>query len=80
MIDAAAGLLLVEGFLQAAHNLGSCYQANSGWNIWLFQGFLIDCIALSGSILDFLYLNMTDFDHFPTILQYVHTWVGVNII
>ena len=39
MIDAAAGLLLVEGFLQAAHNLGSCYQANSGWNIWLLQGF-----------------------------------------
>ena len=41
---------------------------------------MTDRITISESILDLYTLNKTDFERYPTLLQWVNNWIGVNII
>ena len=49
-------------------------------NICFSRGCLTYRISSSGSILDFVTLNETSFDHLALLLTWVQTWIGVNNI
>ena len=71
-------------------DLGDCFVFHIIWivgtrkivsGIYGFsRGCLIERIALSGSILDFVHLNETAFDILVLMLPCVHTCIGVNNI
>ena len=71
-------------------NIRGCFRLHIIWvagmrkiaaGIYGFsRGCLTDKIALSGSILDFVPLNETDFESSVLILPWVWTWIGVNNI
>ena len=44
------------------------------------SGCLINGIATSGSILNVVPLNKTEFERSTTLLHWVQTWIGVNNI
>ena len=65
------GLLRAEGLFQSTHNMDTRDEENSGRNIFFFNSFFIDGIASSGSILDFVPLNNTSFEHLASLFPWV---------
>ena len=68
------GCFIIHVILEAGNN-----QIEAG--IYSFsRGCLMDGIASSGSILDFLTLNETSFERSATPFTWVQTWIVVNNI
>ena len=65
---------------QITHHLGNRYEVNISRNRYFSKVFWTDRKASSGSILDFVPLNETDFEHSETLFTWVQTWIGVNNI
>ena len=77
-------LLLVYLELRGCFRLHIIWVAGKKQTSTGIYGFTRGCltyrIALSGSILDFVLLNETDFERYVSLLTWVWTWIGANNI